>query len=161
MSNNLCNSNISYQSYEDFQNQTKGINILARQSSDTFNYDLDQTSRNNQSPLVSFQTNKTLVNNQSYVNSIQTNYNNSKDDGNESESNDEENLNPSFKKTRGITRLEYVKDPKIRNHRKNKRKYGLFTKMQEFDTMFRASTLFISEIENFEVKDRFLNNIID
>ena len=161
MSNNLCNSNISYQSYDDFQNQTNGINNLARQSIDTFNYDLDQTSRNNQSPLVSFQTNKTLVNNQSYVNSIQTNYNNSKDDGNESESNDEENLNPSFKKTRGKTRLEYVKDPKIRNNRKNKRKSGLFTKMQEFDTMFRASTLFISEIENCEVKDRFLNNIID
>jgi len=79
MSNNLCNSNISHQSYKDFQNETNGINNWARQSIDTFNYDLDQTSRNNQSPLVSFQTNKTSVNNQSYVYSIQTNYNNSKD----------------------------------------------------------------------------------
>jgi hypothetical protein len=55
------NNNISYQSYEDFQNQTNGNNILARQSIDTYNYDLDETSRNNQSPLVSFQTNKFLV----------------------------------------------------------------------------------------------------
>ncbi len=98
--------------YEDFQNQTNGNNNLARQSIDTYNYDLDETSRNNQSPLVSFQTNKILVNNQTYVNSAQTINNKSKSDENESVSDDEENLNPSIKKTRCKTRLEYIKDPK-------------------------------------------------
>ena len=155
------NNNISYQSYEDFQNQTNGNNSLARQSIDTYNYDLDETSRNNQSLLVTFQTNKILVDNQTYVNSAQTNNNKSKSDENESFSDEEENLNPSIKKTRGKTRLEYIKDPKIRHNRKNKRKTCLFTKMQEFDTMFRASTLFISEIENCEVNNHFFDIIID
>jgi hypothetical protein len=63
-----------------------------------------------------------------------------------------ENNDPNVKaKPRGKVKLEYVKDSKIRSNRKKKRKVSLLKNINEFDVMFGANSLLISETEGCEV----------
>jgi hypothetical protein len=83
----------------------------------------------------------TEVNNQ--AKQIMHSINNQNIDENDSFDENEEN-DVNAKPTRGPTKLEFIRNSKVRNNRKSKRKRGLLNKLKEFDVITGSSSIFLS-----------------
>ena len=81
----------------------------------------------------------TEVNNQAKQIMHSINNQNIDDSFDENEEND-----VNAKPTRGPTKLEFIRNSKVRNNRKSKRKRGLLNKLKEFDVITGSSSIFLS-----------------